>query len=43
MCNDNRREVRSLGQWQQSHGKPTDFFGGDLEKFAPTETAGNSA
>jgi hypothetical protein len=26
-----------------SHRKPSDLFGGDLEKFAPTETAGYSA
>jgi hypothetical protein len=26
-----------------SHRKPSDLFGGGLEKFAPTETAGYSA
>jgi hypothetical protein len=29
--------------WQLSHRKPTYLFGGDLEKFALTETARYSA
>jgi hypothetical protein len=40
---DNRSEVCCLGHWQQSHRKPTDVFGGDVEKFELTETAGYSA
>jgi hypothetical protein len=40
MTIDARYAASAIGS---SHRKPTDLFGGDLEKFALTETAGYSA
>jgi hypothetical protein len=37
MAIDARYATSAIGS---SHRKPTDYFGGDQEKFAPTKTAG---